>query len=46
MKIYFLTRSLYPYQKTGGGQIRLGQINLLKNLGWNIVVIMPNYNND
>jgi glycosyltransferase involved in cell wall biosynthesis len=37
---------LYPYQKTGGGQIRLGQINFLKNLGWDIVVIMPNYDND
>ena len=46
MKIWFLTRSLYPYQKTGGGQIRLGQVNYLKELGWNIEIIMPNYEND
>lgn len=45
MRIWFLTRSLYPYQKTGGGQIRLGQIEYLTNLGWNIEVIMPNYKN-
>lgn len=43
MKIWFLTRSLYPYQKTGGGQIRLGQVNELKKLGWEVTVIMPNY---
>jgi len=46
LKIWFLTRSLYPYQKTGGGQIRLGQVNYLKELGWNIEIIMPNYEND
>lgn len=46
MKIYFLTRSLYPYQKTGGGQIRLGQIDFLKRLGWNITVVMPNYDSE
>ena len=43
MKIYFLTRSLYPYQKAGGGQIRLGQITFLKEFAWDITVIMPNY---
>lgn len=43
MKIWFLTRSLYPYQKTGGGQIRLGQIAEFRNLGWNVHVVMPNY---
>jgi glycosyltransferase involved in cell wall biosynthesis len=44
LKLWFLTRSLYPYQKTGGGQIRLGQIEALAELGWDINVIMPNYN--
>jgi glycosyltransferase involved in cell wall biosynthesis len=42
-KIFFLTRSLYPYQKTGGGQIRAGQINFLKQLDYDITVVMPNY---
>lgn len=46
MKIWFLTRSLYPYQKTGGGQIRLGQVSYLKKLGWNIKIIMPTYNDN
>ncbi len=45
MKIWFLTRSLYPYQKTGGAQIRLAQIETLKKLGWNIIVVIPNYDN-
>lgn len=43
MKIWFLTRTLYPYQKTGGGQIRLGQINALNELGWDVIVVIPNY---
>jgi glycosyltransferase involved in cell wall biosynthesis len=43
VKIWFLTRSLYPYQKTGGGQIRAGQINFLKQLDYDITVVMPNY---
>ena len=46
MKIWFLTRSLYPYQKTGGGQIRLGQIQFLKELKYEIKVILPNYNSN
>jgi len=44
MNIWFLTRSLYPYQKTGGGQIRLGQIKFLENLGYKIKIVMPHYN--
>lgn len=43
MKIWFLTRSLYPYQKTGGGQIRLGQVEALEGLGWSMTVVIPNY---
>ena len=43
MKIWFLTRSLYPYQKTGGGQIRLGQVKALERLGWNITTVIPNH---
>jgi len=46
MKIWFLTRSLYPYQKGGGGQIRLGQIEFLQKLGYKINTIMPNYKED
>jgi glycosyltransferase involved in cell wall biosynthesis len=43
LKIWFLTRSLYPYQKTGGGQIRLGQVKALERLGWNITTVIPNH---
>jgi len=43
MKIYYLTRSLYPHQKGGGPLLRLGQINFLIDLGWNVQVITPNY---
>ncbi len=46
MKIWFLTRSLYPHQKGGGGQIRLGQIKFLKELGYEINIVMPNYEKD
>ena len=46
MRVFFLTRSLYPYQKTGGSQIRLGQVEALKNLGWDIIIITPNYDNN
>jgi len=46
MKIWFLTRSLYPYQKGGGPLIRNGQIDNLKELGWDITVINPNYDNE
>jgi glycosyltransferase involved in cell wall biosynthesis len=46
MKLWFLTRSLFPYQKTGGGQIRTAQVESLKKLDWNVVVVMPNYENN
>jgi glycosyltransferase involved in cell wall biosynthesis len=45
LKIWFLTRSLYPYQKGGGGQIRFGQVQFLQKLGWEIIIAMPNFNN-
>jgi len=44
MKIYYLTRSYLPYQKTGGSLIRNGSVKFLQELGWNITVVMPNYN--
>jgi len=43
MKIWYLTRSLYPYQKGGGPLLRLGQISFLRKLGWNVQAILPNY---
>jgi glycosyltransferase involved in cell wall biosynthesis len=43
MKIWFLTRSLYPYQEGGGPLLRLGQMDALIDLGWDVEVIMPNY---
>jgi glycosyltransferase involved in cell wall biosynthesis len=43
-KLYYLTRSYYPYQKSGGTLMRLGAVKYLQELGWNIIVVMPNYN--
>ncbi len=43
MKIWYLTRSLYPYQKGGGPLLRQGQIDFLRELGWKLEVITPNY---
>jgi len=42
-KLYYLTRSYYPYQKGGGPLMRTGAVKYLKELGWNVVVVMPNY---
>jgi len=44
MKIWYLTRSFYPYQKGGGPLIRKGQVDFLKRLNYDITVVMPNYN--
>jgi glycosyltransferase involved in cell wall biosynthesis len=46
MKIYFLSRSLYPFHKTGGGQIRAGQIRYLNEMGYEVIVVMPNFDKD
>jgi len=42
-KLYYLTRSYYPYQKGGGPLMRMGAVKYLKELGWDVVVVMPNY---
>lgn len=44
-KIYYLTRSYYPYQKGGGPLMRTGAVKYLKELGWDVTVVMPNYEN-
>lgn len=43
LKIYYLTRSYYPYQKGGGPLMRTGALKYLKELGWDVTVVMPNY---
>ena len=43
MRVWFFTRSLSPFQDTGGGQIRKAQVDGLTAFGWNIVVVMPEY---
>jgi len=43
MRMWFLTRSLYPYHKTGGGQIREAQVAFFKKHGWDVEVVMPSY---
>lgn len=42
-KIYYITRSYYPYQKGGGPLMRTGAVKYLKELGWDVTVVMPNY---
>ena len=42
-KIYYLTRTYYPYQKGGGPLMRMGAVKYLQELGWNVIVVMPNY---
>lgn len=42
-KIYYLTRSYYPYQKGGGPLMRTGAVKYLQELGWDVMVVMPNY---
>ncbi|MBA5762796.1 hypothetical protein H2O73_10610 [Vibrio sp. 404] len=46
IKLYYVTRSFYPYQKGGGPIMRTGAVRYLKELGWDITVVMPNYNGD
>jgi glycosyltransferase involved in cell wall biosynthesis len=43
MKIWFFARLYYPYQKSGGGQIRAKQVASLKEAGFDVTVVMPNY---
>jgi glycosyltransferase involved in cell wall biosynthesis len=42
-KIYYLTRTYYPYQKGGGPLMRKGAVRYLQELGWDVTVVMPNY---
>ena len=42
-KIYYLSRSYSPYQKGGGPLMRTGAVKYLRELGWDVTVIMPNY---
>jgi len=42
-KIYYITRSYYPHQKGGGPLMRTGAVKYLKELGWDVTVVMPNY---
>jgi len=43
LKLWYLTRSYYPYLKGGGPLLRKGQADNFKKIGWDIVVVMPNY---
>lgn len=43
MKIWFLTRSYYPYLKGGGPLIKRGMAEALQTYGWDIHVVVPNY---
>ena len=42
-KLYYLTRSYPPHQKGGGSLMRKGAVKYLQEIGWEVVVIMPNY---
>jgi glycosyltransferase involved in cell wall biosynthesis len=42
-KLYYITRSFAPFQKGGGPLMRKSAVSSLKALGWDVVVVMPNY---
>jgi pimeloyl-ACP methyl ester carboxylesterase len=42
-KIFYLTRTFYPYQFAGGPLMRAATVGFLKKMGWEVEVIMPNY---
>ena len=43
MRIWYLTRSYYPYQKGGGPLTRTSAVKYLQELAWDLTVVMPNY---
>ena len=43
-KIYYITRSYAPYQKGGGPLMRTGAVKYLQELGWDVTIVLPNYN--
>jgi len=43
-KLYYLARSYAPYQKGGGPLMREGAVKYFQERGWEITVILPNYN--
>lgn len=45
-KIFYLTRSYYPFQKSGGTIIRKRAVELLRNHGFKVIVVTPNYNSN
>lgn len=42
-KIFYFTRSYYPYDKGGGPLMRTGAVKYLRELEWKVNVVMPNY---
>ena len=45
-KLYYITRSYNPYQKSGGSLMRNGAVRYLEELGWDVTVVLPNYGSD
>ena len=43
MKLYYITRTFYPYQQGGGPLMRAAAVDKLRELGWDVVVVMPGY---
>ncbi len=43
MKLYYITRTFYPHQKGGGPLMRAAAVDKLRELGWDVVVVMPGY---
>jgi glycosyltransferase involved in cell wall biosynthesis len=43
-KLYYITRTYYPYQKTGGATMRTGAVKYLQECNFDVIVVMPNYN--
>lgn len=42
-KIYYITRSYHPYDAGGGALMRTWAVNNLRELGWKVIVVRPDY---
>ena len=42
-RLFYLARSFHPIDKGGGALIRAGAVKYLKEIGWEVTVVLPNY---
>ena len=42
-RIYYITRSFHPHDSGGGALMRTWAVNSLRELGWKVIVVRPDY---